>query len=66
MIKRGPKAKIDPIEVAKDYLIRNHPGHIVAKLHGCSRMTVHRAVRAIETLDTPEAATIRRLASMKR
>jgi|APCry1669192062_1035393.scaffolds.fasta_scaffold00295_5 hypothetical protein len=65
MIKPGPKAKIDPLEVAKDYLIRNHPGHVVAKLHGCSRMTVHRAVKAVESMDTPEAATIRRLAAIR-
>jgi hypothetical protein len=61
MIKPGPKAKINHIAVATDYLIRNHPAHVVAKIHGISRMSVHRSVNVVKSLDHPIADTIRRL-----
>ena len=65
MIKLGRPAKIDPLRVATDYLIRNLTADDTARLHGISRMSVFRAVKAVEKLDTPEAATIRRLAAIR-
>jgi hypothetical protein len=65
MPTRGRKQKFEPTALVTDYLIRNLPADAVARIHNCSAKTVHRAVKAVEKLDTPEAATIRRLAAIR-
>jgi hypothetical protein len=62
--KQGRKARIDPIDVATDYLLRNHRAADVARLHGCSERYVRRCVQIVKRLDTPEARTIQRLANL--